>query len=142
MKTFHPTESEFENPIDYIENIMEKYDGGKYGCVKIVPPSSFKPDVALDLESNVKYPTRYQILQELAQGKAFKENNTGHTFEKFREIAREREKQEPMTEKDYIELEKDYWSKVDYGQGEVTLVEYAADVPTLKYGSGFGRPGQ
>ena len=62
MKTFHPTESEFENPIDYIENIMEKYDGGKYGCVKIVPPPSFKPDVALDLESNVKYPTRYQIL--------------------------------------------------------------------------------
>ena len=92
MKTFYPTETEFENPIDYIEDIMEKYDGGKYGCVKIVPPSSFKPEVALDLESNVKYPTRYQILQELAQGKAFKENNTGHTFDKFREIAREREK--------------------------------------------------
>ena len=31
---------------------------------------------------------------------------------------------------------------VDYGQGEITLAEYAADVPTAKYGSGFGRPGQ
>ena len=47
-----------------------------------------------------------------------------------------------MNEQDYLELEKEYWSKVDYGEGGVTLVEYAADVPTAKFGSGFGRPGQ
>ena len=46
------------------------------------------------------------------------------------------------TDKDYLELENEYWNMVDYGQGEITLVEYAADVPTGKFGSGFGRPGQ
>ena len=59
MKTFYPTEAEFKNPIVFIDNIMTKYDGQKYGCVKIVPPVSFKPQIALDLKSKVKYPTRY-----------------------------------------------------------------------------------
>ena len=49
---------------------------------------------------------------------------------------------ELKTDKDYLDLENEYWNMVDYGQGEITLVEYAADVPTGKYGSGFGRPGQ
>ncbi len=52
------------------------------------------------------------------------------------------EKKHLKTDKDYLDLENEYWSKVDYGQGETTLVEYAADVPTANYGSGFGRPGQ
>ena len=51
------------------------------------------------------------------------------------------EKTNQKTDKDYLDLENEYWSMVDYGQGEKTVVEYAADVPTAKYGSGFGRPG-
>ena len=59
MKTFHPTEAEFENPVVYIDNIIKKHHGKKYGCVKIVPPASFKPGLAFDLESKTKLPTRY-----------------------------------------------------------------------------------
>ena len=46
------------------------------------------------------------------------------------------------TAKDYEDLEQEYWNMVDYGQDGITLVEYAADIPTAKYGSGFGRVGQ
>ena len=49
MKTFYPTEAEFENPIVYIDNLMKKHNGKKYGCVKIVPPASFRPGLAFDL---------------------------------------------------------------------------------------------
>jgi len=42
----------------------------------------------------------------------------------------------------YKELEREYWEQVDNCKGEQTKVEYAADVPTLKFGSGFPRPGQ
>jgi hypothetical protein len=42
---------------------------------------------------------------------------------------------------DYEQVELDYWEQVEHGKGS-TRVEYAADIPTLKFGSGFGRPGQ
>ena len=57
-------------------------------------------------------------------------------------MAQESEKKDLKTKKDYLDLENDYWDMVDYGKGDTTLVEYAADVPCAKYGSGFGRPGQ
>jgi len=40
------------------------------------------------------------------------------------------------------DIEADYWDMVDNQSGPETLVEYAADVPTLQFGSGFGRKGQ
>lgn len=47
-----------------------------------------------------------------------------------------------MTDVDYAELEKRYWDMVENNVGQRTRVEYAADVSTSKFGSGFGRPGQ
>ena len=55
-------------------------------------------------------------------------------------IAKRQEKKTYLTANDYKELEKDYWDRVDNGKGQRTRVEYAADVPTSKFGSGFGRP--
>lgn len=53
MPTFSPTELEFSNPILYIENLMKgDQDISKYGCIKIVPPKSFKPPLAFDMESD------------------------------------------------------------------------------------------
>ena len=59
MKTFYPTEAQFKNPMLYIDDIVKKHNAGQYGCIKIVPPSSFKPGLAFDTESKKTLPTRY-----------------------------------------------------------------------------------
>lgn len=46
--TFRPTESEFRDPMEYIRSISDK--ASKYGICKIVPPDSWDPDLAIDLE--------------------------------------------------------------------------------------------
>lgn len=88
MKTFHPTEAEFATPMIYIEKLLRDGNVTQYGCLKIIPPPSFKPPLAFDLTSDQKLPTRYQILQDLAQGKAFKQNENGHTFIDFINLAK------------------------------------------------------
>ena len=62
MKTYYPSEKDFANPITYIDNIMGSPAAKKIGCVKIVPPKSFKPGLAFDLGSKKPLPTRYQVL--------------------------------------------------------------------------------
>ena len=60
MKTFYPTEEEFgQSPCEYIEKLIDSQKAFDYGCVKIVPPSSFKPECAFDRESDRKLLTRY-----------------------------------------------------------------------------------
>jgi len=59
MKTFYPTEQEFSDPLIYIENLLRNHHAQDYGCVKIVPPPSFRPGLAFDMESNQKLPTRF-----------------------------------------------------------------------------------
>ena len=43
MKVYYPTEEEFRSPVDYIDSLFMKQDAANFGCVKIVPPASFKP---------------------------------------------------------------------------------------------------
>ena len=54
--TFRPTEEQFKNPIEYIKSIAE--EGKRYGIVKIIPPDSWNPDLAIDTEvrSQCHYP--------------------------------------------------------------------------------------
>ena len=92
MPVFRPTEEEFSDPLLYIDKISS--EASQYGCVKIIPPASFKPPLAFDVEDEMKLPTRYQVLQKLSQGVPFAQNNLGHTFSKFQEIASEREKED------------------------------------------------
>ena len=68
MKVFYPTEIEFKDPIKYFENLY-KEGAWKYGCIKIIPPSSFRPPFWFDTSSDKKLPTRFQVLQDLSQGK-------------------------------------------------------------------------
>ena len=52
MPVFRPTEEEFNSPMDYIEKLYYKQKANHYGCVKIVPPASFKPQCAFDMNSD------------------------------------------------------------------------------------------
>ena len=72
IKTYFPTEQEFSDPMAYIEDLVKNQGAAECGCVKIVPPASFKPSFCFDRESDRKLPSRFQVLQDLSQGKAFK----------------------------------------------------------------------
>mmetsp|Transcript_31453 Transcript_31453/g.39090 ORF Transcript_31453/g.39090 Transcript_31453/m.39090 type:complete len:105 (+) Transcript_31453:478-792(+) len=72
MKTFFPTEQQFSDPLLYIDSLIKKENIHQYGCIKIIPPAAFRPPLGFDQNSDQKLPTRYQVLQELSQGKAFK----------------------------------------------------------------------
>jgi hypothetical protein len=88
----------------YIEQLIKNADVTKYGCIKIIPPASFKPPLAFDLASDLKLPTRFQTLQELGQGKPFRQNEVGYTFQEFADIALKQEG--PLKESaDFVALE-------------------------------------
>jgi hypothetical protein len=118
MPVFRPTEEEFKSPMDYIEKLYYTHKVHQYGCLKIVPPASFKPELSFDIHSDRRLPTRYQVLQKLAQGQPFHQNRVGHTFEDFQRIAKEREKEDEHIDWDndqeiYEHIERKYWDIVD-----------------------------
>lgn len=43
---FRPTEDEFKDPMEYMRKIAP--EGSKYGIVKIIPPDSWNPELAID----------------------------------------------------------------------------------------------
>lgn len=51
--TFYPTKEEFKDPLAYIEKISA--EGAKYGIIKIIPPSDYKPEFCLNTEVNSFY---------------------------------------------------------------------------------------
>jgi hypothetical protein len=59
MPVFRPTEAEFAEPMIYIDKLMKEQDIKKFGCIKIVPPASYKPPLAFDLNSEERLPTRF-----------------------------------------------------------------------------------
>ena len=62
MPVFYPTEEEFKRPLDYIDKLYFEMNAHKYGCVKVIPPASFKPHNVFDMKSDRKLPSRVQIL--------------------------------------------------------------------------------
>lgn len=71
MKTFHPTQEQFANPMEYIRSIEAR--ASQYGVVKIVPPSSWKPPKQLFPTTGlgVSFATKSQPVHRLQQGVPF-----------------------------------------------------------------------
>ncbi|XP_010255404.1 PREDICTED: lysine-specific demethylase 5B isoform X2 [Nelumbo nucifera] len=59
---FYPTEEEFKDPLEFIYKIRPEAE--PYGICRIVPPKSWKPPFALDLES-FTFPTKTQAIHQL-----------------------------------------------------------------------------
>ncbi|KAG9145128.1 hypothetical protein Leryth_008916 [Lithospermum erythrorhizon] len=59
---YYPNEEEFKDPLSYIYKIRPEAE--KYGICKIVPPESWKPPFALDLDS-FTFPTKTQAIHQL-----------------------------------------------------------------------------
>ncbi|KAM3396817.1 lysine-specific demethylase 5A [Capsicum galapagoense] len=59
---YYPTEDEFEDPLEFIYKIRPEAE--KYGICKIIPPKSWKPPFALDLNS-FTFPTKTQAIHQL-----------------------------------------------------------------------------
>ena len=91
MRTFSPTEEEFASPLVYIDKLIKEADIMRFGCVKIIPPASFKPALALDLDSEVPLITRYQVLSKLSTGQGFTDNEKGRTFRELERMSAELE---------------------------------------------------
>jgi len=62
MPIYRPTEEEFLNPMNYIEKLYNQKKCHQYGCIKIIPPASFKHQLSFDITSDRKLPARYQVL--------------------------------------------------------------------------------
>lgn len=113
-----------------------------FGICKIVPPSEWKPECALNLNSNVEFETKLQQIDTLQEGAPFADGQK-YTFESFRAAAdafyhswnkKHHRENEPTTQN----LIKDYWKIVET-RSETVAVEYASDLDTILVGSGFPR---
>eukprot|EP00357_Protocruzia_adherens_P027181 CAMPEP_0114996894 /NCGR_PEP_ID=MMETSP0216-20121206/14584_1 /TAXON_ID=223996 /ORGANISM="Protocruzia adherens, Strain Boccale" /LENGTH=674 /DNA_ID=CAMNT_0002361189 /DNA_START=218 /DNA_END=2242 /DNA_ORIENTATION=- len=143
VKEFHPSEEEFKHPVDYIESIRE--EGEKYGIVKIIPPKSWKPPFMVSNNNDRKFTARVQRINELGQGKPFEQKVNEYTFETFKTLAQDmKEKynylfidEEGKPDRSLENTERIYWTLVDKNNDQNVEIEYAADLPTDKYGSGF-----
>ncbi|KAM2035173.1 hypothetical protein EV2_039190 [Malus domestica] len=59
---YYPNEDEFRDPLEYIYKIRPEAEA--YGICRIVPPKSWKPPFALDLDS-FTFPTKTQAIHQL-----------------------------------------------------------------------------
>ncbi|KAF6162208.1 hypothetical protein GIB67_008337 [Kingdonia uniflora] len=59
---FYPTEEEFRDPLEFIDKIRAEAE--PFGVCKIVPPKSWKPPFALDVDE-FTFPTKTQAIHQL-----------------------------------------------------------------------------
>lgn len=136
---FYPTFEQFQDPIEFISSIREKAE--PFGICKIVPPSEWKPNCQINFQNPMKVPTKKQNIHSLQEGLGF-DDGRKFTIQEYKNMADQFYKNwidkyhngNPNISLD--ELAKDYWDIVETGSKKA-VVEYANDIDTQKYSSGF-----
>jgi len=142
--TYYPTVEEFKNPIAYIAKIRPEAE--RCGICKIVPPLGWNPTCQIDVSNPRTFPTKRQRINTLQEGVGFEEGKT-YNFQTYKTMAEAFAKEWSDTYYGGVEvseeiLARDYWDMVEMGTGFVTkraTVDYANDIDTVKYSSGFPR---
>ncbi|KAF2754810.1 PLU-1-domain-containing protein [Pseudovirgaria hyperparasitica] len=63
--TYYPTEKEWEDPLAYVMSVAP--EASKYGIMKVIPPDTWLPDLAIDTEK-FHFKTRRQALNSVEGG--------------------------------------------------------------------------
>eukprot|EP00357_Protocruzia_adherens_P027377 CAMPEP_0115001874 /NCGR_PEP_ID=MMETSP0216-20121206/17665_1 /TAXON_ID=223996 /ORGANISM="Protocruzia adherens, Strain Boccale" /LENGTH=658 /DNA_ID=CAMNT_0002367351 /DNA_START=202 /DNA_END=2174 /DNA_ORIENTATION=+ len=124
VKEFHPSEEEFKHPVDLNPGSLLSW------CPIIMIESSqpeFKESMSWD------------------KGNHSEQKVNEYTFETFKTLAQDmKEKynylfidEEGKPDRSLENTERIYWTLVDKNNDQNVEIEYAADLPTDKYGSGF-----
>jgi len=130
----HPTEIEFQDPIQYIKKLHKT--GMRHGAIQIVPPKSWKAELNISFPEK-KFDTRIQNVHELSQGRGFP-GGKKYTLDEFQRMAAMDEKGILTEQFNGIPgVEKLYW-RVANGRGGEVSVEYGNDIDSEKIGIGFG----
>lgn len=144
---YYPTAEQFCDPLSFIMSIRSEAE--RYGICKIVPPSGWLPTCHLKMDSGLKLKTKRQDVHKLQETDGFDEGRE-YTLSEYQQMA------ETFAKKWYAdhysnsnssssssiripsqeELSKDYWDIVETQKRKVT-VEYASDVDSSRFGSGF-----
>lgn len=115
--------------------------GETFGIAKIVPPAEWNPPCRVSMETDGTFPTKLQDIHTIQQGQGFEDGKV-YNIQSYKDMADNfagqwRQKHHAGAEVVGLEaLEKDYWDIVETSQHEIS-VEYANDLDTAKYTSGF-----
>jgi hypothetical protein len=157
---FYPTAEEFMDPLIYIQKIRSEAE--QYGICKIVPPPEWNPSCQVKMSNPKMFPTKLQDVHTLQEGQGFDEGKN-YNIATYKEMADKFkaawiEKHYPPSassssssapsssssgatstgEPTHEQLAKDYWDMVETRSREAS-VEYANDIDTAEYASGFHR---
>jgi len=142
IPVYEPTNEEFKEPFLLIKKLVD-LGYHKYGCIKLKTPKTWNPEFSYS-RPDKKLTTRKQILRDLIKGKAFEQNIESYTAQEFKEMADEFQTnfkrntsfKFPNTSR---ANEYEFWALVEDPQlaKKKVSVEYAADLPTRRYGSAF-----
>ncbi|GBG80268.1 hypothetical protein CBR_g30634 [Chara braunii] len=134
---FHPSLSEFEDPVRYISMIRPEAE--KYGICKIIPPNGWRPPFCLDMST--RFVTRRQRVHKLQEGEGFAMGKE-YSVTEFKHMAKKIEAEWIRKTANGLEgdaraaaLEREFWRIVET-ETESMEVEYGSD---LMVGSGFPR---
>ncbi|KRX10970.1 hypothetical protein PPERSA_12094 [Pseudocohnilembus persalinus] len=142
-----PSQEELIHPFKLVKRL---HDEGymKHGVVKIVPDKSmWNPQYVFNRHQKLMT-SRTQVINDLPRGKPYDQNVDEYTYEEFKEVAEDfQNNYEYQTqvglENKYRKNEFEYWSIVENPEKfKEVEVEYAADLPSSKYGSAFADLGQ